>query len=38
MYHQTPWEIPKEKIINNELLPVWDLYFEDKITLDRFIP
>jgi len=37
MYHQTPWEIPNEKIINNDLIPIWELFFNSEISFQKLI-
>lgn len=37
MYHQSPWEIPTDKIINNDIIELWDKYFEGLITRNMLI-
>lgn len=37
MYHQSPWVIPLEKVINGELNNIWEKFIDGEITSDDLI-
>jgi hypothetical protein len=37
LWHENPWEIEHEKVINNELIPIWNTFMMRKMDLDGFL-
>lgn len=37
LWHENPWEINTDQIVNNEFIPIWNEFMQRKMLLDVFI-